>query len=86
MSGKGLTPTGGLTDSNELEVELKKAMLAAAKTRVAIIDSSKMGHRAFARIAEVTEFSEIVTDPGIDLAMAAAIREMGGNLAIAPAE
>lgn len=86
MSGKGLSPDGGLTDSNELEVELKKAMLAAAKERIAIVDSSKMGHKAFARIADVSAFDKIITDPGIDPAMAAAIREHGGNLIIAPEE
>ena len=86
MSGKGLTPDGGLTDSNELEVELKKAMLAAAKEKIALVDSSKLGHRAFARIDDLSAFTTIITDPGIDPAMAEAIREHGGDLVIAPAD
>lgn len=85
MSGKGLTPDGGLTDSNELEVELKKVMLAAAKERIALVDSSKLGHRGFARIEGLTGFTAIITDPGIDPAMTTAIRENGGNLVITPA-
>jgi DeoR/GlpR family transcriptional regulator of sugar metabolism len=86
MSGKGLTPDGGLTDSNELEVELKKAMLVAAKEKFALVDSSKLGHRAFARIDELANFTQIITDPGIDRATALAIRENGGNLIIAPGD
>lgn len=86
ISGKGLSPDGGLTDSNELEVELKKAMLGAAKEKIALVDSSKLGHKAFARIEDVSAFTKIITDPGIDPAMAAAIREHGGNLIIAPEE
>ena len=86
MSGKGLTPEGGLTDSNELEVELKKTMLAAGKAKIALVDSSKMGHRAFAQIADVGEFAQIITDTGIDSEMARAIGENGGILTIAQLE
>jgi len=86
MSGKGLTADGGLTDSNELEVELKKAMLVAARERIVLVDSSKLGHRAFARIDGLDGFSMIITDPGISMDMATAIQENGGNLIIAPAD
>ncbi|NLY30329.1 MAG: DeoR/GlpR transcriptional regulator, partial [Firmicutes bacterium] len=65
---------------------LKKAMLGAAKEKIALVDSSKLGHKAFARIEDVSAFTKIITDPGIDPAMAAAIREHGGNLIIAPEE
>lgn len=86
MSGKGLAPEEGLTDSNELEVELKKQMMTAARESICVVDSSKIGHKAFARIAGVEDFTKIITDPGIEPAMADAIRQKGTELIIASSE
>lgn len=52
----------GITNTNSLEVPLKRAMLAAATTRVVCADSSKFGHRALVRVAGLAEVDLVLTD------------------------
>ena len=44
---------------------------------VVVADSSKMGRRGFAKIADVAVASDIVTDDAADPAAVASIREAG---------
>lgn len=55
----------GITNTNTLEIPLKRMMLAVARTRVALADSSKFGQRALVRVADVTELDRIITDDGL---------------------
>lgn len=54
------------------EVDVKKAMLAAARKAIVLADSSKFQITGFARVADLSEIDLLITDSGIS----AAAREM----------
>ena len=65
VSAKGLELPGGLMDSDIDEAEVKRTMLNCAAQRTALIDSSKFGHRALARVAGLDALDLIITDSGL---------------------
>ena len=52
----------GITNTNTLEVPLKRAMLASARHAIVVADSSKFGRRTLVRVADLDEIERIVTD------------------------
>lgn len=52
----------GITNTNTLEVPVKRAMIAAGRTCVVVTDSTKFGHQALVRVADLTEVDQIITD------------------------
>jgi DeoR/GlpR family transcriptional regulator of sugar metabolism len=65
----------GITNTNTVEIALKRAMLAVARNRIVLADSSKFGQHALVRVAEVTEVDRIITDGGLSPADAEAYGE-----------
>jgi DeoR family transcriptional regulator of aga operon len=51
--------------------------MARAERTIVVADSSKLATTAFARICDLTEVDELITDDGADPAEVAAIREAG---------
>ena len=62
FSAKGFTPETGFADPHLPEVEVKTALLRGAGRRVALLDASKFGRTALARIARTDEVDTVVTD------------------------
>ncbi len=62
----------GITNTNTLEVSIKRAMLAAGARSLVVADSSKFGRRALARVAAIDEVEGLITDDQI------ALEERGG--------
>ncbi len=60
LSVKGVTRDGVLTDADELEAEVKRAMIAQAEDSVLLLDDSKLGARGQNAIARVTEVSSVL--------------------------
>jgi DeoR/GlpR family transcriptional regulator of sugar metabolism len=60
MSVKGVTRDGVLTDADELEAEVKRAMIAQTEEPVLLVDDSKLGARGQNAIARVTEVSSVL--------------------------
>lgn len=85
ISCRGLDLEKGFTDSNELEVELKKRMIEAANEVIAAVDSSKWGYIGFARIGPVQAAQRIVTDKGADPEEVERLRELGIEVIVAEA-
>lgn len=56
----------GMTNATVEEVPIKRAMMRAGRRSVLLVDSSKFGHASLARIADLTEFDEIVTDDALE--------------------
>lgn len=83
ISCKGFDLNRGFTDSNDLEVEMKKAMLKAANEVIAAVDSSKWGYVGFALIGPVTSVQRIVTDANVDTAQVAQVRDQGVDVVVA---
>lgn len=52
----------GITNTNTLEIPLKRAMIAAGRSTVVLADSTKFGRRALVRVAELREVDQVLTD------------------------
>lgn len=76
MSVKGLTPTGVMTDADELEAELKRTMLAQSQEAVLLVDGSKLSVRGQNAIAGVGELSCVLAE-GLDDGELDALRATG---------
>ncbi|MEV0544499.1 DeoR/GlpR family DNA-binding transcription regulator [Nocardia salmonicida] len=58
----------GVTNMNTLEVPLKRTMIKVAKKALVVADSSKLGRRALAKVADLDEIHGVITDSGLDQA------------------
>ncbi|MEU5841677.1 DeoR/GlpR family DNA-binding transcription regulator [Rhodococcus sp. NPDC047139] len=66
LGADAVHPVAGITNTNTLEIPVKRAMLECAGKAVAVADHSKFGHRALARVAAIDELTCIITDDGLD--------------------
>ena len=62
----GITLTAGCTTHDEMEAQTDRAFLHRSKRVVVTADSSKLGKSAFARICDITEIDDLVTDDEAD--------------------
>jgi DeoR/GlpR family transcriptional regulator of sugar metabolism len=62
LGADAVDAAAGITNTNTLEIPVKRAMLEVAATTVVVADSSKFGHRALAKVADLDEVDEIITD------------------------
>jgi DeoR family transcriptional regulator, fructose operon transcriptional repressor len=62
FSAKGYTPDAGFTDPHLPEVGAKQALIRSGSSVVALLDSSKLGHRALATIAGHQDINTLITD------------------------
>ncbi|WP_124059081.1 DeoR/GlpR family DNA-binding transcription regulator [Vaginisenegalia massiliensis] len=65
FSAFGLTKEEGFTDFNIYEIELKKKMLEAASTKIALIDSSKFNRKSLTSFAYLRDIDCVITDEGL---------------------
>ncbi len=65
----------GITNTNTLEIPLKRAMIAVARSTVVVADSSKFGRRALVRVADLDEVDLVLTDEELDADAAATYGE-----------
>ena len=52
----------GITDSNEKDSEIKRAIFDSATRKVLAIDSSKFDKISFVRVGDISDVDVIVTD------------------------
>ena len=62
FSAKGLSVPAGFTDAHLPEVEVKERLIATGGKVVAMVDHSKIGHEAFAKIVGLEGIDILVTD------------------------
>lgn len=67
-SAKGIDLSAGITDSNEKDSEIKRAVFASAQHKILAIDSSKFNKISLVRVCELGEVDTIVTDTEPSLA------------------
>lgn len=77
MGTNGLTPESGLTTPDQAEAEVKRAMVAAAGRVVCLADHTKVGLTQLCRFARLAEVDTIITDAGLDDALAGELRAAG---------
>jgi DeoR family transcriptional regulator of aga operon len=73
----GVDVAGGITNINLPEAEIKRAMLLAARRRVVVADGSKLGEVELAKVCELGEVSQLITDQTADPAVVAEIEAAG---------
>jgi DeoR/GlpR family transcriptional regulator of sugar metabolism len=74
---------GGLYNSNVLQVETQKAMIAAGDEVIVVADSTKFGHRSLAHICELGAVDRLVVDSEISDDWQRKIRAAGVELSVA---
>ena len=65
LSAAGLTIQHGATDPDLREVEVKQAMIAAAREVILVVDSSKWGQSKLARIVPLDQVHIVVSDDAL---------------------
>lgn len=68
---------------DEPVVKVKRAMLRASRTRVLMLDHTKLGHGALHRVGPVSDFTHVVVDAGSDRDAVAQIEETGVTVIVA---
>ncbi len=61
-SSKGIDVNMGITESNEKDSEIKRAIFATANRKVLAVDSTKFDRMSFMRVCDIDEVDTIVTD------------------------
>ena len=67
----------GLSTTSLEEAQLNKKMLASAQKVIVLADSTKFGKKSFAKICEVNDINEIITDSGISSSNKNKLEERG---------
>lgn len=62
----GISPVHGLTTHHEVEAHTNRTLIGRAHRVIVVADSSKIGAVAFARICELSDVDELITDTGAD--------------------
>ncbi len=75
LGADGIDLDYGLSTTNLEEAELNKKMLNAAQKVIVLADSSKFSKKSFARICDLSQIHEIITDKGISDAMRKKLEE-----------
>jgi DeoR family fructose operon transcriptional repressor len=78
-----IDPGYGISTANHAEAQIKKMMVKAAKTRIALADHSKFGKQFFAYVGPVSDINTLVTDDGTDPKCINDLREVGVEVIIA---
>ncbi len=86
ISGVGLTLESGLTVSEYEDAQLKQRVIASAENVVALIDSSKIGRRGFAPVAQLDQLSHLLTDKDVSAEMLRQLRRARVNVTICGAK
>ncbi len=76
VGAAGFTFESGLSDATDEEAQIKRAMVAAAREVVAIVDHTKWERAAFATFARVEEITRVFTD---DQAPAELVERLAGR-------
>ncbi len=62
ISCKGVDLERGITDSNEMEAQIKKLMLQSANTKILAVDNSKFDKISFTKICDLSNIDMVITD------------------------
>lgn len=83
IGANGIDPAGGPSTDDEREAAVNRLMASRARRAVVVVDSSKLGHRAFAAMGGAKLFTTVVTDDGITTDQRDAFVEHGYELIVA---
>lgn len=72
----------GLSTTSLEEAQLNQKMLSSAQKIIVLADSSKFGKKSFAKICELNDINEIITDSGISSLNKQKLKESGIKVTI----
>ncbi|UOZ05557.1 DeoR/GlpR family DNA-binding transcription regulator [Amycolatopsis sp. WQ 127309] len=78
----GIDAEGGITTHDENEARTNRAMLSRAQRVVVVADGSKLGRRTLARIADIGEVHELITDASAGQENVAVLRAAGVRVTV----
>jgi DeoR/GlpR family transcriptional regulator of sugar metabolism len=84
LSATGLTLREGITDPKILEIQVKRAMIAAAHEVIMLMDSTKFGICSLAKVIDFGEIRRLITDADAPEAVLEELRAKGIEVIIAP--
>lgn len=65
LSCRGITPNGGISDTNESDATIKRAFISHSEKVVLMCDSSKFGKKYFCKICDIGDLWQIISDKEI---------------------
>lgn len=65
ISAAGVHDSLGVTCANAYEIEAKKSVMTASKTKILLADSSKFGKTRYAHFADLQDFDIVITDEDV---------------------
>jgi DeoR/GlpR family transcriptional regulator of sugar metabolism len=77
LGAAGFTPDSGLADATDEEAQIKRAMVAAAREVIAIVDHTKWERAAFATFCPTDRISVVLTDEAAPDAMVRTLVDRG---------
>jgi DeoR family fructose operon transcriptional repressor len=80
MATNGLSTERGLTTPDPAEASMKRAMIACARRTVLLADHTKVGNDYLARFGTIDDVDLLVTDSGLDSAVADELELQGLRL------
>jgi len=83
LGANGVSVERGLTTPDIAEAAVKRAMLQAARRVVVLADHTKIGNDYFARVGGLDEIDTLVSDDGLDAALAIDIQAAGPRVVLA---
>jgi DeoR family transcriptional regulator of aga operon len=78
----GVDPTGGITNINLPEAEIKRRFVGAARRRVVLADGRKLGVVELVQVCAMDDVDELVTDDRADHEMVDRIRDLGVEVSV----
>jgi DeoR family fructose operon transcriptional repressor len=85
LGSGGVHPSVGLTDYHPDEVPMRRVILDHARVSYVMADSSKLGRLAPVKVCDLDRVTGIITDDGVDDAVARDFEQAGVRLIVAPA-
>jgi DeoR/GlpR family transcriptional regulator of sugar metabolism len=76
----------GVSTASHDEAQIKKMIIKAAKTRIALADNGKFGKQSFAYVGPITDINILVTDSKTDPQHVKDLRDLGVQVSVAQAE
>ena len=83
VGAAGFTIESGLSDATDEEAQIKRAMVAAAREVIAIVDHTKWERAAFATFCQTDQIDEVLTDDGAPASMIEAVTARGIHVRVA---
>ena len=66
FSCKGVIPERGMLESNDVEYQIKSAMIRNSRQKICIADESKLNTVAFIKLAEFSDIDYFITDKNLE--------------------